>query len=395
MNRNHTLPVLALLLAAMLSACATVQNDHDPIEPTNRVTDKVNDSIDRATLKPVAKGYNAAVPKPIRRAVSNFYDNATYANTILNDFLQGKGEQGAKDFIRLLINTILGAGGLVDVASSMGFERHQEDFGQTLAVWGVSQGAYLVYPLAGPNSVRKTPDFLTSTATDPLFWASFVLAPYITIPAITLKYIDKRARLIEASDLRDEVALDPYIFTREAYTQNRRYQIHDGNPPALETDDDWEDEDFDGPNGNAEEEPQMKPRIRMESAPPAGITQDQPAMTVPDTETRSQPVSPQAVDEQQKTGADNRSSTLPDDPQGKVYVIYLSSHYSETEAAAEQGRLSRLGIQSEIYPVSINKRLWYRLRSSMHASKAEADLQLEELKLRSNLTDAWIGISYK
>jgi len=383
MNRNHTLPVLALLLAAMLSACATVQNNHDPIEPANRVTDKVNDSIDRVTLKPVAKGYAAIVPRPIRRAVSNFYDNATYANTILNDFLQGKGEQGSRDLIRFLINTILGAGGLVDVASSMGFERHEEDFGQTLAVWGVSQGAYLVYPLMGPNSVRKTPDFLTSTATDPLFWASFALAPYITIPVAALKYIDQRAQLMEASDMRDELALDPYVFTREAYTQNRLYRIHDGNPPVSKTDDDWEDDDFDSPNGEIEEEPQLKPRIRMESAPPADIMQDQP---------QSSPT--QVLDKVQETSTDNRSSTLPD-LQGKVYVIYLSSHYSEAEAAAEQGRLSRLGIQSKIYPVTINKRVWYRLHNSKYASKAEASAQLKELKARSNLTGAWIGISFE
>ncbi len=382
MNRNHTLPVLALLLAAMLSACATVQNNHDPIEPVNRVTYKVNDNIDRVTLKPVAKGYNAAVPRSIRRAVSNFYDNATYANTILNDFLQGKGEQGSRDIIRFLINTILGAGGLVDVASSMGFERHEEDFGQTLAVWGVSQSSYIVYPLVGPNSVRNTPDFLTATATDPLFWASFALAPYITIPAVALKYIDKRARLMEASDMRDELALDPYVFTREAYTQNRLYKIHDGNPPASKTNDDWEYDDFDSQKGEAEEELQLKPRIRLESVPPADIMQDQP--TVP----------AQPLDELKKTGTDKRASTLPD-PQGKIYVIYLSSHYSEAEAAAEQGRLSRQGIESEVYPVTVNKRIWYRLRSSKHASKVEAHKQLEKIRLRSNLTDAWIGISYE
>jgi phospholipid-binding lipoprotein MlaA len=390
MNRNRALPFIALLLAAMLSACATVQNDHDPIEPANRVTDKVNDSIDRVTLKPVAKGYTAAVPRPIRRAVSNFYDNATYANTILNDFLQGKGEQGSRDLIRFLINTILGAGGLVDVASSMGFERHEEDFGQTLAVWGFSQGAYLVYPLIGPNSVRHTPDFLTATATDPLFWASFALAPYITIPAIALKYIDKRARLMEASDMRDELALDPYVFTREAYTQNRLYRIHGGNPPALETNDDWEDDDFDSPNGKAEEEPRLKPRIRLENAPPAEITPAQ----LPDTEIQPQSSPPQPLDELKETETDNRSSTLPDS-QGKVYVIYLSSHYSEAEAAAEQGRLSRLGIQSEIHPVTVQKRIWYRLRSSKYASKAEARAHLDELKLRPNLTGAWIGIIYE
>jgi phospholipid-binding lipoprotein MlaA len=393
MNRNRTLSVLTLLLAAMLSACATTENNHDPIEPVNRVTDKVNDSIDRVTLKPVAKGYTAAVPKPMRTAVSNFYDNATYANTILNDFLQGKGEQGLMDLIRFLINSTLGVGGLVDVASPMGLKRHEEDFGQTLGVWGFSQGAYIVYPLVGPNSVRKTPDFLFSTATDPLFWASLVVAPYITIPVTVLKYVDKRARLLEASDMRDELALDPYIFTREAYTQNRTYRIYDGNPPPSENnDDDWDEDDFDAEEDEGEEEAPMKPRIRLENAPPTDIIQDQPTMPVPDKETPTQLLPPQPSDELKEVEIDNHSSTLPKAKE-KVYVIYLSSHYSEIEAAAEQGRISRLGIESEIYPVIVNNRTWYRLRGSTHATKAEASTHLDEVKTQSGLADAWIGVS--
>jgi phospholipid-binding lipoprotein MlaA len=393
MNRNRALPVLALLLAAMLSACATAENNYDPIEPVNRVTDKFNDSIDRVTLKPIARGYTAAVPKPMRRAVSNFYENATYANTILNDFLQGKGQQGIMDIIRFLINSTLGAAGLVDVATSMGFERHEEDFGQTLAVWGVSQSTYIVYPLLGPNSVRQTPDFLTSAATNPLYWASFVLAPYIIIPVTALKYIDTRARLLEASDMRDELALDPYVFTREAYTQNRTYRIYDGNPPASENDDDdWDEDDFDAEDEEAEEEPPLKAKIRLENAPPANIMQDQPTMPVPDTEAPPQSLPPQSPDELKEVEVNNRSSTLPE-PQKKVYVIYLSSHYSEIEAAAEQGRISRLGIESAIYPAIVNNRTWYRLRGSKHASKAEASTHLDELKSRTGQTGAWIDVS--
>jgi phospholipid-binding lipoprotein MlaA len=390
MNRSSILPVVALLLAAMLSACATAQNNHDPIEPVNRVTDKVNDSIDRISLKPVAQGYTAAVPKPVRTAVSNFYDNATYTNTILNDFLQGKGQQGIMDIIRFLINSSLGVAGLVDVATSMGFEKHEEDFGQTLAVWGFSQGAYIVYPLAGPNSVRQTPDFLTSTATDPLFWASLVLAPYITIPVATLKYVDKRARLMEASDMRDELALDPYVFTREAYTQNRLYRIYDGNPPASETnDDDWEEEDFDAEDDKTGDEFRPKTKIRLDSAAPAEIGPNQPAIPVPDTEIRPQSAPPQSSDSLKEAEVNNHSSNLPD-TQGKMYVIYLSSHYSEVEAAAEQGRISKLGIKSEIYPVSINNRTWYRLRGSKYASLAEARAHLDKLRSYSDLASAWI-----
>ncbi|OIO75326.1 MAG: hypothetical protein AUJ57_00320 [Zetaproteobacteria bacterium CG1_02_53_45] len=256
MNSRRLIPVLALLLT--LSACATAENNYDPIEPVNRVTDKVNDTIDRVTLKPAAKGYSAVVPKPMRTAVTNFFDNATYLNTVLNDFLQGKGGQGFSDLSRFLINTTLGAGGFVDVASTMGLERHEEDFGQTLAIWGSDQGAYIIYPLLGPNSVRNTPDFVTATATDALFWASFVLAPQVTIPITVLKYVDKRANLLEASDMRDDLALDPYVFTREAWRQHREYKIYDGNPPPKKQsiDDGWQEDDW-GPGEEAE--PQAEP----------------------------------------------------------------------------------------------------------------------------------------
>jgi len=212
-------------------ACATVHNDHDPIEPVNRVTDKVNDGLDRALLKPLATGYKAVTSKGVRTAVSNFYDNATYLNTVLNSFLQGKGKQGLNDLERFLVNSTVGMLGLADIASSIGLQKHNEDLGQTLAVWGVPQGAYLIFPFYGPNSVRKTPDFITSTATDALFWASLVLAPQVTIPLTVLKYTDARARLDDAADMRDDMALDPYLFTRNAWRQHREYQIYDGHPP--------------------------------------------------------------------------------------------------------------------------------------------------------------------
>ncbi len=240
---------LLFLLLALLSGCATVQNDYDPLSGLNRKTEDFNGIVDTASLKPLAKGYQAVTPKPIRNMVSNFYDNATYFNTILNDFLQGKGKQGFEDFARFIINSTVGIAGLIDVAKSMGFEKHDEDFGQTLATWGVGQGAYIVYPLLGSNSLRKTPDFITSTATDPLFWVSLVAAPQITIPFTVMKYIDKRSRLLEASDLRDELALDPYIFTREAWRQQREFLIYDGKPPSSSSSDDegddWADDEFD------------------------------------------------------------------------------------------------------------------------------------------------------
>lgn len=237
--------LLLCLTLTLFSGCATVHNDYDPLESGNRVIDSFNNGLDKITLKPLAKGYRAVSNKPVRTMVSNFFDNATYMNTVLNDFLQGKGKQGFSDFARFVINSTVGFVGLADVASSMGLEKHQEDLGQTLATWGFDQGAYLVYPFYGPNSLRNTPDFVTATATDALFWAAFTLAPSITIPVTVLKYIDKRSRLEDAANMRDELALDAYVFTREAWRQNRQYLIFDGHPPVEETDsadDDWGDD---------------------------------------------------------------------------------------------------------------------------------------------------------
>lgn len=236
--------LLLITLMTGLSACATVQNDHDPIQGMNRVTDTFNDGLDRISLKPLSKGYRAVSNQPVRTAVSNFYDNATYLNTVLNSFLQGKGKQGFSDFARFIINSTVGVAGLADVATSMGFEQHHEDLGQTLAVWGMDQGAYIVYPFYGPNSVRNTPDFVTATATDALFWASFAVAPAVSIPLAVLKYVDKRSRLEEAANMRDELALDSYIFTREAWRQNRQFQIYDGNPPEAPAKPEGDDEGF-------------------------------------------------------------------------------------------------------------------------------------------------------
>ena len=376
MNRVPRLSLILLLACALLNACATKQNNRDPIEPVNRVTDKVNDGIDRVTLKPLARGYTAAVPKPMRTAVYNFFDNATYMNTVLNSFLQGKGSQGAQDFARFLLNTTLGAGGLVDVATPMGLERHEEDFGQTLAVWGLSEGAYIVYPLLGPNSARKTPDFVTATATDPLFWASFFVAPYVSIPLATLKYIDKRAQLLDASDMRDELALDPYVFTREAYFQHREYLIHDGNPPKKPMPDDgWEEVDFDSPS------PAPKTRISLEDGPPEGF---EPAGAPAGGDELAMAAEPSAAS---AAGEAEASGEVADDT---LYIINISSYFSEMEAAAEQGRLARLGLKTEIQPVTINGRVGYRLRGTERVEKSQAWERLQELKELTGLTGIWL-----
>jgi len=394
MNQHRLTTILALLLALLLSACATTENHHDPIEPVNRATDTINDNIDRVTLKPIAQGYTAAVPKPMRTAVSNFYENATYLNTVLNDFLQGKGGQGVQDLIRFLINTTLGVGGLVDVASSMGLERHQEDFGQTLATWGVGQGAYIVYPLLGPNSVRNTSDFITETATDPLFWAAFALAPYITIPVTALKYIDKRAQLLDASSMRDELALDPYIFTREAWRQNREYKIYDGNPPKKESDDeDWEEDEW--ADNETDETPAPKTKIHMQDMASGTTPPDGPnalVSTAPEATDHSG-ATVEAKKNNPLSGSEFQTETIANqgkDAADQLYLINLSSHYSEVEAAAAQGRLNRYGIETEIRPVHIQNKTWYRVSSKQHIEIGQAKKKLAELKIATGLAGAWL-----
>jgi phospholipid-binding lipoprotein MlaA len=216
----------ALLMLGLLSGCATTQTS-DSLEGASRVSYDVNDSLDKSILQPIAKGYARYTPKPVRVGVTNFFDNITYLNVILNDLLQGKFGQAFSDSGRFVVNTTIGVLGLFDVATSLGLEEHDEDLGQTFGVWGAGEGTYLVLPFFGPNSLRDAPDLATSSYLNPLFY----LTSTITIPLAVLNVINGRANLLEASAVRDEAALDPYTFTREAYRQQRMYDIYDGSPP--------------------------------------------------------------------------------------------------------------------------------------------------------------------
>lgn len=227
---------LAIMLALMLAGCASAGNK-DPLESINRGVYKFNDVADKAVIKPVAGAYKAVLPSPIRTGVSNFFGNLNTFVSVINDLLQlklGKAVEGAGRFV---INTTFGVAGLVDVASMDGIEKRNEDFGQTLGYWGVGSGAYIVLPFLGPSSVRDTTGLVVDTlAFDPI---TYVDDPAARNSARALKMLNARARILPASDLLDEAALDPYAFMRDAYFQRRQSQIHDGNPP------DPEEEDFD------------------------------------------------------------------------------------------------------------------------------------------------------
>lgn len=211
---------------------AAAQSNGDPLEKVNRPIYQANDLLDQFVGEPVSRVYINLTPDPIRSSVSNFFDNVTYLNVVLNDFLQGKGQQGLEDSSRFLINSTFGAFGLFDIATPLGLEKHTEDFGQTLAVWGVGQGTYLVLPFLGPNTARDVPDLGVSAVTNILFYFSNPVA----VPVAVLGFIDKRSRFDQAIQFRNEIAVEPYLFTREAYLQHRQFLIYDGDPPLSDDD---------------------------------------------------------------------------------------------------------------------------------------------------------------
>lgn len=233
--QHRVITLLLLGLIGLTSGCATTQINGatDPIEPANRAFFNINETLDKHLLKPVAETYVNITPKPVRTSVTNFFDNLTYLNVILNAFLQGKLDQGLSDATRFLFNSTIGIAGLFDVATPMGLPEHNEDLGQTLAVWGLGEGAFLYLPIYGPNTVRNIPDSVTSTLLSPFYYVTST----ILYPISALYAINKRANLLEATTIRDEAAVDPYTFTREAYLQQREFQIYDGNPPVEGYDD--------------------------------------------------------------------------------------------------------------------------------------------------------------
>ena len=205
----------------------------DPLERANRVSHRIGLFLDKAVLGPIARAYVRVTPSPVRTGVTNFIDNLTYPNVILNDFLQGKVEQGFKDTVRFVVNTTFGLVGFIDVASGMGLERHEEDFGQTLAVWGVREIAYLDLPVFGPNSVRD----ITNV---PIAWQTSLIAVAdvsgLAVPVAVLGLVNTRANASGMIEFRDRVALDSYVFTREAYRRRRNHLNTDGEVPEDEED---------------------------------------------------------------------------------------------------------------------------------------------------------------
>ncbi|MEA3413584.1 MAG: VacJ family lipoprotein [Pseudomonadota bacterium] len=239
----------------LLAGCSTSPKSgpvYDPWENFNRDVYKFNRELDRVILKPVADGYVKITPHSVRKSVGNFFTNMTGPNVVLNDLLQGKPGQGFEDTMRFVFNSTFGIGGLFDVATEKGLIQHEEDFGQTLGVWGFPPGPYLMVPLFGPFTTRELPGAAVSYFTYPLF---LVDDPRITLPLAGLGFVDLRARSEAALQFVDEAAVDPYVFTREAYLQRRQFLVYDGNPPVEDFFDELEDLDeewLDGPDPQLE-----------------------------------------------------------------------------------------------------------------------------------------------
>lgn len=233
------LPAL-LLLGLFLSGCATPYNRKDPLEPFNRAMFSFNEAVDGAILKPVAKGYKAVTPEPIEMMVGNFFSNIDDVVVMINDLLQFKFIEALSDGGRVLVNSTIGLFGVVDVASPIGLEKRNEDFGQTLGRYGIASGPYLVLPFLGPSSVRDAVGRVVDIkATDPLSRIDHIPTRN---QALALKFTDARARLLDAEKTLEDAALDKYEFMRDAYLQRRRNLVYDGDPPRRKDDEEDMDE---------------------------------------------------------------------------------------------------------------------------------------------------------
>jgi phospholipid-binding lipoprotein MlaA len=238
--------LLALMVGALLTlgGCATTKTivtdarggpgaRLDPWENWNRKVFAFNEGLDERILKPVATGYAKVVPQFVRRGVDNFFANAADAWSAVNNVLQGKPEPAFSDVVRFTTNTVFGFFGILDIATEFGLEHHYEDFGQTLGRWGFGAGAYIVWPLIGPSTVRETIALPLDRTASP---ALYISDGSYQFGVVGLQIINTRAKLLGASQVIDDIALDKYTFIRDAYLQRRRSLVFDGDAPPAPAD---------------------------------------------------------------------------------------------------------------------------------------------------------------
>ncbi len=244
-NKNRILQTLSIFLALsilLLTGCASTNGSivsvDDPYEEVNRSMFYFNEGLDDYVGEPVSSAYNFITPNFVQTGIGNFFNNLKDINVILNDLMQGKFLQAGEDTGRFLLNTSAGLGGIFDIASKIGLKKHNEDFAQTLAVWGVPKGPYLVLPIIGPATSRGIPGMVFDAAANP--------ATYIPIPIRSLELLNMRSNAKGTLKVIKEGALDPYLFTRESFLQLRQHLITDGQSELEnDLDFDFDDEEVD------------------------------------------------------------------------------------------------------------------------------------------------------
>ncbi len=298
----------ALTLIAVVSGCATAnnRNPQDPFERYNRSMFIFNDTLDRVAVKPAATAYQKIVPQFVQTGVGNFFGNLGDVWTGVNDMLQGKFEDGLNDFMRVAVNSTFGIGGLIDIGSEAGIRKHREDFGQTLGVWGVRAGPYVVLPVLGSSTLRDTLATPLDIAGDP--W-SYKRPIGWRNTGTVLRGVDLRASVLGASSLIEAAAVDRYEFIRDAYLQRRQSKIDDNRGSQLKQDksDAADDASPATESGTGKAPPPDKPTTPESAKPPAvpvsmRIDERGPAVTTADNVEIS--MSSEAIPKQLTIGAD-------------------------------------------------------------------------------------------
>ena len=238
-KNNNTAPfrarglMAAIGVSLLLGGCATTNNPRDPFEKFNRAMFTFNDAVDRTALKPVATAYKEVTPSFVQTGVNNFFGNLSDLWSSANQFAQFKGRDGMSDLARFAMNSTLGLGGVLDVATPAGFRKHNEDLGQTLGYWGVPSGPYLMLPILGPSTIRDT-------AALPGDWWGDAWTHVNDIPwrnsGIVLRAVDQRASVLDASNLLEDAALDRYEFIRDGYLQRRASKVLDTDKAQVRAD---------------------------------------------------------------------------------------------------------------------------------------------------------------
>ena len=219
--RCRSLGLLVFVLAA--GGCATSNTPGDPFEGFNRAMFSFNEGVDNALLKPVATGYKTVVPEPARDCVGNVFSNINDVFVSINSLLQGKPGDAISDVCRVVINSTVGLLGCFDVASKVGLEKHNRDFGQTFGKWGFAAGPYLVLPILGPSGIRDGIGTLIYSNLDPV-WANHIPTRNV---AFSLRAVNRRADFLDATNVLEEAALDKYSFVRDAYIQRRKGMVEE------------------------------------------------------------------------------------------------------------------------------------------------------------------------